>query len=135
MSALALVPRPHTGPAPPAEPGDVVRLRETLYLPSGRRLRRAPYEVLDVVWCDDRRAWRLVVEARPDCSQLGQRFQPPTRQEQAEAARHGVELRVPLAAERTRFYLDAGAYVRYADDNGEVLRRPLDIPDHPLQND
>lgn len=133
MSTLTLVPK--TRPPAPVAAGAVVRVPSALPRPSGRWVPKKAYAVLEVHWGPDlpapftRPTWRLVVEARLDCSRLGDRFRAPTRQERLDAAREGVELATPLSAEATRVYLDAGEYVSLHDD------QLLDIPDHPLQND
>ena len=89
--------------------GDRVHVPEPVTLPSGRRLRRGAYEVLQTL-----PGRRVIVLYRPDCSRLPRRFQEP-----------GSPAREPALA-----VLDPGQFTAYADGDG-----PATLPDHPLQTD
>ncbi|MEL6614178.1 MAG: hypothetical protein AAFQ43_00495 [Bacteroidota bacterium] len=113
MSATIHQLRPLAKQAPescPIEAGERVHVPEPVPMPCGRKIRRGHYSVLRSEWCDARGSWRLVVEIRPDCSDLPPRFRPDPKT--------GY---VPLCAEPTRVYLDAGQYTHYASGEPEVI--------------
>ena len=93
----------------PVAAGDRVHVPEPVTLPSGRRLRRGAYEVLQAL-----PGRRVIVLYRPDCSRLPRRFQEP-----------GSPAREPALA-----VLEPGQFTAYADGDG-----PATLPDHPLQTD
>lgn len=124
MSALTLLdPRA----ACPVDAGDVVHVPEPVPMPCGRVVRKGRYAVLRVEPTPAEHAglgpYRLVVEARLDCSRLPRRFHPPSTEERTAGAE------VPLAAQPTRVCLYPGQFTAFAGDGVGTL------PDHPLQTD
>ena len=133
MSALALVPAgPRAGRSadrpPPVRAGDTVTVPDPVGTPSGRRVPRGRYAVLDAEWTPPEHRhlgpYRLTVEATPDTSRLhDRRMHRPTADEVREGAA------VPLAAQASRFFLYPGDFTRYRSGSIET------VPDHPLQTD
>lgn len=110
MSATIHPIRPLAPEACPVQVGDVVHVPNAVPLRCGRKIRPANYRVMGVEYCETRRAWRLVIETRADCSALPPRYRPDPE------TGH-----VPLCAQPTRFYLDAGEYTHYASGAPEAI--------------
>ena len=131
-SALALVPpgrsagRSADRPLP-VRAGDTVTVPDPVETPSGRRVPRGRYAVLDAEWTPPEHRhpgpYRLTVEATPDTAPLPRMYHRPTADEQRAGAP------VPLAARPGRFFLYPGSFTRYRSGSIET------VPDHPLQTD
>ena len=135
MSVLTLYPATTDRAAPPVAAGDTVHVPHAVPCPSGQAIRAGHYTVVDARWHDapDWRGrpagWRLLIETPLDCSGIGERYQPPTR-EAIDRAFYAGEPRpaVPIAAQRKRVWLCAGDFTHY-DPTTTDGRHPATIPD------
>lgn len=104
-----------TGSGCPVAPGDRIRVTEPIERPSGRKVRRGRYLVLDVD------GGRVKIATALDCSGLPKMYHPPSPEERAAGAE------VPIAAQLAEVWLEPGTYTHYAGNATD----PATIPDHP----